>query len=140
MPAVVKRIAIKGTSGYTCEENAYEDTLVVTPKSIRYARSPAVESPNNPYVKWAYKTDSNPFASLFAELATLADALVNDDGIRLDCCDIGMTRFSITYDDGTRTVREYFQPPEELGGCIEAARKMIPAWETIPDVLWMSQD
>ena len=44
------RIVIKGSSGYCCYDEAYNDKVTITDDSISYEYIPVVESEINPYI------------------------------------------------------------------------------------------
>lgn len=65
------KIVIKGTSGFCCVDEAYNDKVTITPETISYEYIPAVESEMNPKRKWSYKTDSPIFKMKYETLVSL---------------------------------------------------------------------
>ena len=49
----IVKIVIKGTSGYCCVDEAYNDKLVITSDAISYEYTPIKESKINPKRKWS---------------------------------------------------------------------------------------
>ena len=69
MEKEIKRITIKGSSGYCSYEYVYEDKLSITPDSISYEFVPALNSHIRKPRKWTYKTDNPEFRENFTASA-----------------------------------------------------------------------
>ena len=67
--ADIKRITIKGESGYGLVDQAYSDKVTIESGSIKYEYVPAIESENNIARKWTYKTTNPIFNCFFTEVS-----------------------------------------------------------------------
>lgn len=72
MPDII-RIVIKGSSGYCCVDEAFNDKVIITEDSISYEYIPYVESEINHKRKWNYKTNSKIFKLKYCEITKKAD-------------------------------------------------------------------
>ena len=137
----IKRITLKGASGYCCIDEAYEDKLIITPDSISYEYKPHPESnlETNVYRKWSYKTTSPIFAKLFSEVERMTpDYLYNDE--ILMATDIGPTILTVTFEDRHRECANFFCPSEFFADYFRVIKQMVPPCEYTPAVLLTSED
>ena len=65
------RIVIKGSSGYCCYDEAYNDKVTITEDSISYEYIPVLESEVNQKRKWSYRTNSPLFKKTFGDIKAL---------------------------------------------------------------------
>ena len=137
----IARITIKGTSGYCPADEAYEDKLTITESSISYEYKPYLMdgSETNVYKKWSYKTTSSRFREIFEHVAEMTPDIIHCDE-DLFVCDIGSKKFIITYEDNSREVEVFFCPSEYFKEYFRAIKKLVPACETTPAVLWTSDE
>lgn len=137
--ADIKRITIKGESGYGLIDQAYSDKVTIESGSIKYEYVPLIESENNIARKWTYKTTNPIFNCFFTEVSIAVEAIINWD---LDgfCTDIGAITFTITYVDKSKRTRGFYLPGDEFKDCFAIIKQMIPASESIPEVLRTSED
>ena len=68
MPAI-KRILIKGTSGYVPVDKAYKDKITIERSGIRYDFNPFEPMESNMPLRWSYWTTNPAFGELFDRLA-----------------------------------------------------------------------
>lgn len=139
--AAIKRIMIKGSSGY-CEVNdAYEDEVVLTEDSVSYERRPHPES--NPalhqYRKWQYKSDSPAFVLAFREITEMTvQYLKIKDQIAI--CDIGETEITAVFEDGHKESNTFAVFSDFFEVYFHLIKRMIPACEETPFVLMTEED
>lgn len=137
--ADIIRITIKGSSGFCCITEAYNDKITIEPRSIQYEYIPVMESDINIPRKWSYRTTSPVYQKLFNEVAVAVEAILNS-GEEPDVTDIGATSFMITYDDKAKRGRDFFLPREDFKECFLLIKQMVPGCEYTPVVLLTSED
>ena len=79
--ADIIKIVIKGSSGYCCAEEAFNDKVTITPESISYEYNPFIEKEINPKRKWSYKTNSPIFKKIFSNITGMLPGIL-DRGIK----------------------------------------------------------
>ena len=137
--ADIIRITIKGSSGFCCINEAYNDKITIEPRSIQYEYIPVMESNINMPRKWSYRTTSPVYQKLFKEVAVAVETILNR-GEEPDVTDIGATSFMITYDDKTKRGRDFFLPGDDFKECFLLIKQMVPGCEYTPVVLLTSED
>ncbi|MDO4651042.1 MAG: hypothetical protein Q4B26_20585 [Eubacteriales bacterium] len=137
----LKRIVIKGASGYGTLDEAYEDKVTITADSISYEYKPHPESKleTNIHRKWTYKTTSPIFKELYQKVSDMAPYYLNNDQV-LMATDIGPTEIVVTYEDGHKERVNYFCPSEFFREWFVVIKQMVPGCEYIPAVLITSED
>lgn len=135
----IVRIVIKGSSGYCPADQAYEDKVTISGDLISYAYKPLFESGKNFPRNWRYKTDSPVFRKHFYELVSVMPGVM-EHSTEMFCTDIGGIEFIVTFDDKTRWQQIFWLPGDEFRESFNIIRKMIPACETILNVLLLSED
>ena len=93
--AEITRIVIKGSSGYCCYDEAFNDKVTITQDSIAYEYVPYQETDINPKRKWSYKTNSPIFKMKYDEVAGMLPGII-ERGVEEFCTDIGGIEFNIT--------------------------------------------
>ena len=132
--AKIARILIKGTSGFCSVYEAYSDKVTVTPDSISYEYKPYRESDAHRPFKWSYRTTNPRFRELFGQVAEkVAAILVQDE--EYFATDVGPTTFVVTYDDKTRSRREFSASGDCFAECFGLLQEMVPSLETVPKVI-----
>ena len=86
--AEIIRIVIKGSSGYCCYDEAFNDKVTITQDSIAYEYVPYQETDINPKRKWSYKTNSPIFKMKYDEVAGMLPGII-ERGVEEFCTDIG---------------------------------------------------
>lgn len=137
--AEITRIVIKGSSGYCCVDEAFNDKVTITEGSISYEYVPYVESEINPKRKWSYKTNSPLFKKKFIEIAKMTSEVIKRD-IDEFCTDIGGTEFNITYSDRTKFKDIYWVPGDGFKELFMTIKSIVPETEYTPAVLLTSED
>ena len=137
--AEITRIVIKGSSGYCCVDEAFNDKVTITEGSISYEYVPYVESEINPKRKWSYKTNSPLFKKKFIEIAKMTSEVIKRD-IDEFCTDIGGIEFNITYSDRTKFKDIYWVPGDDFKELLMAIKSIVPETEYTPAVLLTSED
>ena len=126
----IKKIVIKGSSGYGLLSESYEDKLTLTAKSITYQRNAKASSQ-----KWSYKTNSIAFKQKFEQVAKMLLPICNDDIALNDfACDVGYTIFALTMANGNKIEKTYWGVME-FKNHFALIKQMIPPCEYMPDVL-----
>ena len=139
MEKEIKRITIKGSSGYCSYEYVYEDKLTITPDSISYEFVPALNSHIRKPRKWTYKTDNPEFRENFTAIAAgVKEALVNDT--IAFCTDVGGIEFIVSYDDRTRDRRQFWCTAEDFKELFALIKRLVPAIEEVPETLKTNED
>ncbi len=121
--ADIFRIVIKGGSGYGPVDEAFSDKVTIDCDSIRYEYTPVVESEINMPRKWA--------AAVEAILNWEEEPFVTD---------LGVTTFTVTYADKTKTTRDFILPGDDFKECFAIIKQMVPGCEYMPAVLLTSDD
>ena len=134
------RITIKSEPGFCCVEEAYRDKITITKDSIRYEYTPRIESERNVSRKWSYKTTSPIYQKLFKNAVLAVEAILNWEMNPFDADDVGVTTFTVTYDDKSKQTREYFLSGDDFRECFSIIKQMVPGCEYIPAVLLFSED
>lgn len=107
----VKRIIIKGASGYDLLGEAYEDKVTITPDSISYEYKPYPESKlkTNIYRKWKYKMISPLSKKLYCQVEEMTQHYLYNYDI-LFATGIGLIEIGVTSEDGHSGKNELFLP------------------------------
>lgn len=135
----INRIVIKGSSGYCCVDEAFNDKVTITEDSISYEYIPYVESEINPKRKWSYKTSSPIFKVKYSEIAKKVEEAIQRN-IEEFCTDIGGIEFNITYSDKTKFKETYWGPGDEFKELFSVIKSIVPETEYTPAVLLTSDD
>ncbi len=137
----IRRITIKGASGYGPIDEAYEDKLTLTADSISYEYRPHPQSEleTNIYRKWTYKTTSPIFKELYRRAAEMVPRYLHDDEV-VFVTDIGPTEIVATFGDGRKEKRSFICPSEYFADWFSVIKQMIPGCEYVPAVLLTEQD
>lgn len=138
MSKIIK-IVIKGTSGWCCADEAYDDRVTVTEESIAYEYHPKIEKEINPSRKWSYKTTSPIFKKLYSDLLEIMPTIVNRDSF-IFCTDVGWIEFIISYSDKIKFKARFFCTGDEFKDCFQIIKHMVPKSEYIPAVLLTEDD
>lgn len=133
MPAI-KRILIKGTSGYGPVDEAYKDKITIERSGIRYDYSPFEPMESNMPLRWSYRTTNPAFGELFDSLAQLMPGILNTP-VYLFVDDATAIEFSVTYDDKSRAKQEFWVPTDDIQECFAIVRRMLPTLEEVPCTL-----
>ena len=130
----ITRITIKGTCGCVDIDHTFNDVLSITNNSISYTYNPIYVTPNNQYIKWSYKTNSNTFKEQFNKVVSLIPDVINYFS-ELIVTDVPTITFIITYSDKTRykDIRDLMG--DEYETLFSEIRKLIPQTEKIPALL-----
>ncbi len=96
--AEIKKIMIKGASGYCHIDESFEDKVSITPTSIEYEYVPHTETEINTKRKWSYRTDSPIFKKLYSDIVEMIPEIIVRE-VTDTCLDIGGIEFYITYSD-----------------------------------------
>ncbi len=137
--ADIIRIVIKGSSGYCCFDEAYNDKVTITEDLIAYEYIPYVESEINPKRKWSYKTNSPLFKAKYTEIAKMIPEALRKD-INPFCTDMGCIEFNITYADKTKVKDAYSVSGDVFKEMFALIKSIVPETEYIPAVLLTSED
>lgn len=135
----IVRIVIKGSSGYCCNEEAFNDKIVITSSSISYEYTPYMETEINPVRKWSYKTTSPIFKMKYGEVAAKLPEIITSE-ILVFCTDIGGIEFNITYSDKTKWKNTFWVHGDYFDALFKLIRSMVPECEYTPAVLLTSED
>lgn len=138
MPAF-ERIVIKGESGFCSINEAYTDTVTITPDWIRYKYEPRELSEHNLPMSWAYQPSGLGYRALFDEVAEKVAGILEQDDEEF-VADVGSTTFAVTYPNGTKKHRVFYLPGDDFAECFALVKKMVPSEEAIPRVLLTSDD
>lgn len=137
--ADIIRILIKGSSGYCCVDEAFNDKVAITPESISYEYVPYMETEINPKRKWSYKTNSPIFKMKYGDIAGMIPSII-EKGVEEFCTDIGGIEFNITYSDKSKFNETYWVPGDYFEELFVAIKSLVPESEYIPTVLLTSED
>ena len=137
--ADIIKIVIKGTSGYCCSDEAYNDKVTITSESISYEYIHFMESEINPKRKWSYKTNSPIFKMKFDHIENIMPEIIER---RIDefCTDIGGIEFNITYADRAKFKEVYWVPGDYFNELFGMIKNLVPDCEYTPAVLLSSTD
>mgnify|MGYP000769143434 FL=1 len=135
----ISRITISGSSGYCSVYEAYEDKIAIEPGAIRYDYKPMIESEINPVRKWSYRTTSPIFQKIYKEAAAEVEKILNWGEIPF-CTDLGVTTFTVTYDDKSKAKRDFILPGDDFKKCFKIIKQLVPDCEYVPAVLLTSED
>ena len=138
MPTM-KRIVIKGESGFCSIDEAYTDAVTITPDWISYKYEPREVSEHNLPTSWAYQPSGLGHRALYDELAEMVAGILEQDDEE-SVTNIGSTTFAVTYPDGTGKHKDFRMPSDDFAGCFALVKKMVPSEEAIPRVLMTSDD
>ena len=120
--ADIIRIIIKGGSGYRPVDEAYSDKVTIDRDSIRYEYKPVVESDINVPRNWSYKTTSPIFLKLFTEATDAVEKILNRKEESF-LTDLGVTTFTVTYADKTKTTRDFILHEDEFKNALTLLNK-----------------
>lgn len=137
--AEITRIVIKGSSGYCCYDEAFNDKVTITQDSIEYKYVPYQETDINPNRKWSYKTNSPIFKMKYDEIASMLSGIV-ERGVEEFYTDIGGIEINITYSDKTKLKETYCVPGDCFEELFVAIKSLVPECEYTPAVLLTSED
>ena len=137
--ADIIRIVIKGSSGYCCVNEAFNDKVTITPESISYEYVPYMETEVNPKRKWRYKTNSPIFKIKYGDIAAMIPGII-EKGVEEFCTDIGGIEFNITYSDKSKFKETYWVPGDYFEELFVAIKSLVPESEYTPAVLLTSED
>lgn len=137
--AEITRIVIKGSSGYCCYDEAFNDKVTVTQDSITYEYVPYQETDINPKRKWSYKTNSPIFKMKYDEVAGMLPGII-ERGVEEFRTDIGSIEFNITYSDKMKFKETYWVPGDYFEELFVAIKSLVPECEYPPAVLLTSED
>lgn len=137
--AEITRIVIKGSSGYCCYDEAFNDKVTITQDSIEYKYVPYQGTDINPNRKWSYKTNSPIFKMKYVEIASMLSEVV-ERGVEEFCTDIGGIEINITYSDKTKFKETYCVPGDYFEELFVAIKSLVPECEYTPAVLLTSED
>ena len=132
MEKIIK-IVIKGSSGFCCIDQAYEDKVTLTSNSFSYEYNPEVESEINPSINWRYKTSSINFKVQFEKISKLAIKVLQEI-IDYECEDAGEITIAVMFADKTKLKESYFLSSKEFEELFKAIKEVCPTKE-IPEVL-----
>ncbi len=135
----VIRMVLKGSSGYCCVDEAYEDKLTITPSSISYEYKPVIATELNVARKWSYRTSSPVFAAIYEKVCELMPDIL-DPGEICHCTDVGGIEFIATYSDKSKRSQLYFCDSDNFIECFRLIKQMVPTCEYVPAVLLTSDD
>ena len=137
--ADIIRIVIRGSSGYCCSDEAFNDKVTITPDSISYEYVPYMETEVNPKRKWSYKTNSPIFKMTYGDIARMITGNIKK-GVEEFCTDIGGIEFNITYSDKSKFKETYWVPGDYFKELFMAIKSLVPESEYTPAVLLMPED
>lgn len=137
--ADIIRIVIKGSSGYCCAEEAFNDKVTITPEFISYEYVPYMETEVNTIRKWSYKTNSPIFKMKYGDITGMIPGII-EKGVEEFCTDIGGIEFNITYSDKSKFKETYWVPGDYFEELFVAIKSLIPESEYTPAVLLTSED
>jgi hypothetical protein len=135
----IVRIVIKGSSGFCCVDEAFNDKVTITPGSISYEYIPYMETEVNPKRKWSYKTDSPIFKMKYNDIAGMIPCII-EKGVEEFCTDIGGIEFNITYSDKSKFKETYWVQSDYFEKLFVAIKSLVPESEYTPAVLLTSDD
>ncbi len=137
----IKRIVIKGASGYGPLDEAYEDKLIMTPDAISYEYKPhpASRLDTNIYRKWNYKTTSPLFKELYRQVSEMLPRYLYSEDILL-VTDIGPIEITATFEDEHKEKVNYCCPSEYFAEWFRIIKQMVPPCEYTPAVLLTNED
>lgn len=137
--ADIIKIVIKGSSGYCCVDESFNDKVTITPEAIAYEYLPYTETEVNPKRKWSYKTNSPVFKMKYDGIAAMIPGII-ERGVDEFCTDIGGIEFNITYSDKTKFKETYWVPGDYFEELFKAIKSLVPETEYTPAVLLTSDD
>lgn len=137
--ADIKKITIKGSSGYCCADEAFNDEVTITEDMISYEYKPLLESELNPIRKWSYKTNSPIYRMKYETLVEMMPDII-DIEIEEICTDIGGIKFNIEYSDNTEFKKVYWIPGDRFADCFRLIKSLVPECEYVPAVLLTKED
>ncbi len=135
----VIRIVLKGSSGYCCVDEAYEDKITITPSSISYEYKPVIATELNIARKWSYRTTSPVFSAVYEKVRKMMPDIL-DPGEVCHCTDVGGIEFIVTYSDKSKRSQLYFCDSDNFIECFRLIKQMVPTCEYVPAVLLTSDD
>lgn len=128
------RITIKGSSGYGCVDDAYDDKVTLTSSSIEYNYKPVLETKEHKAKNWKYRTNNDSLESMFQKVAHMVHGILDMEPIE-NCTDVGVIEFVVTRSDHTKKTRAFLLPSDYFEECFSLIKTCIPPFEEIPMVL-----
>ena len=138
MPDII-RIVIKGSSGYCCVDEAFNDKVIITEDSISYEYTSYLESETNPKRKWSYKTNSPIFKFKYEVIAKMLPEVIERDTEEF-VTDISGIEFNITYANKTKFKETNWVPSDDFKDLFAAIKGLVPETEYTPAVVLTSED
>ena len=135
----IKKVTIKGFSGYGPYDEGYEDKVTITQDFISYEYVPNVETETNPKRKWRYSTNSPIFKMEFSKIADLIEETLQSE-IEAFCTDIGGIEFALMYADKSKKKKHYWLPGDHFSEIIHRVKELVPKTEYTPAVLLTEED
>jgi len=135
----IKKVTIKGFSGYGPYDEGYEDKVTISQDFISYEYVPNVETETNPKRKWRYSTNSPIFKMAFAKISELIEETLNAE-IEGFCTDIGGIEFALMYADKSKKRKHYWLPGDHFSEIIHRVKELVPQTEYTPAVLLTEED
>ena len=133
------QIVIKGSSGYGCVDEAFNDKVKITPESISYEYVPYTETEVNPKRKWSYKTNSPIFKMKYGDIAEMISGII-EKGVEEFHTDLGGIEFNIIYSNKSKFKDTYWVPSDYFEELFVSIKGLVPASEYTPAVLLTSED
>lgn len=130
------KITIKGASGWSPCELAYNDKLTIKQDGITYERKPVEENENNPHVKWSYKTNGAKYKEVFHTLGEHISSFKNLEYMFVT--DVTLNQVKFFFEDKVLTFNTYFY--DGIEQFVELVKLMIPETEDIPCCLHCATD
>ena len=135
----IKKVTIKGFSGYGPYDEGYEDKVTISQDFISYEYVPNVETETNPKRKWRYSTNSPIFKMAFSKISELIEETLQSE-IEAFCTDIGGIEFALMYADKSKKKKHYWLPGDHFSEIIHRVKELVPKTEYTPAVLLTEED
>ncbi len=136
---MIKKIVIKGYSGFCPVNEAYKDKLILCEKYISYIYIPVEETDINPIREWKYTTNSPLYKKSFKQITGMISEFLNsiEEGF---CTDIGGIDFELHHDDGELKKYDFSLPGDSFKELFDLIKVLIPGTEYKPAVLLTEED
>ena len=135
----IKRIVIRGESGYGSSDDAFSDKVTLNEDSIKYEYIPMIPSEFNMSKKWSYRTNNPLFKKYFDEICKMLPSAL-DLNPEMYCTDIGAIKFTITYEDNTKESKVFIIGSDEFADLFRPIKRLVPDFEEIPVTLMTEED
>jgi len=135
----IKKIVIRGASGYGPGDEAYEDKITITPDSISYKYHKVFAESEKDNKKWKYKSDSKYFKEWYEAVCEYVEEQLGNE-IECFCTDVGGVGFVVTYENNSRRHEWYSVPTDFFGDLFRLIKLMVPKGEEVPYVLMTNED